>query len=241
MNYTKHYNALIERAKGRKLDCYTEKHHIMPKCLGGSDENENLVELTAREHYIAHQLLVKMHPENYGLISAVSYMTCGNPERMNNRLYGWVREKLSEKISELQSGKGNSQFGTKWIYNLEKRQCKKIPKHSAVPAGWDVGRVINFNLLEKVCEQCGKKFLSKRKVKFCCKDCKTESTKTEAMRFIDSNLQKLILAFEQNKSIDKTLKQFGVKGSRSGNAYFSKILKEKGYTVLKRRNTAPLV
>jgi hypothetical protein len=39
---------------------YCEKHHIIPKSLGGSDDFENLVLLTAREHYIAHLLLIKM-------------------------------------------------------------------------------------------------------------------------------------------------------------------------------------
>lgn len=241
MDYEKHYNRLIDRAKNRKLECYTEKHHIVPKCLGGSDDKSNIAELTAREHFIAHQLLVKMNPDNYGLISAVSYMTCGNAERMNNRLYGWVREKLSEKVAKLQSGKKNSQFGTKWIHNIEKRECKKVAKHSPIPNGWEIGRIINFDLLEKTCHHCSKKFTSKRNVMFCSEECKKESTKTKAMKIIDLNLDYLISCFEQNKSIDKTLKDFGVKGSRSGNAYFSKILKERGYVVLRRRNTAPLV
>lgn len=55
MNYTKIYNDLINRAKTRKnLLGYTEVHHILPKCLGGSENKKNLAILTAREHYIAH-------------------------------------------------------------------------------------------------------------------------------------------------------------------------------------------
>ena len=46
---------------------YVERHHILPKCVGGGDESENLVPLTPEEHYLAHQLLVKMHPDNHRL------------------------------------------------------------------------------------------------------------------------------------------------------------------------------
>lgn len=71
MDYKKIYNNLIERAKIRELDTYKEKHHILPKCMGGNNTKENLVCLTAREHYIAHLLLVKIYPSVGGLKMAV--------------------------------------------------------------------------------------------------------------------------------------------------------------------------
>ena len=71
MDYTKHYNLLIERAKNRLLECYTERHHIVPRCMGGSDDLDNLVDLTPEEHYVAHQLLVKMHPGEHKLVYAL--------------------------------------------------------------------------------------------------------------------------------------------------------------------------
>ena len=61
MNYLKVYDQIIERAKGRKLKGYKEKHHIVPKCLGGTDNKDNIVELTAREHFICHWLLARGH------------------------------------------------------------------------------------------------------------------------------------------------------------------------------------
>ena len=64
MNYEKHYNLLIERAKTRVIKGYTEKHHIIPKCMGGTDDASNISILTPEEHYIAHLLLVKMYPSN---------------------------------------------------------------------------------------------------------------------------------------------------------------------------------
>lgn len=58
--YTKYYNLLTSRAKDRVLTEYTERHHIIPQSLGGSNNKDNLVELTAREHFICHWLLIKM-------------------------------------------------------------------------------------------------------------------------------------------------------------------------------------
>jgi hypothetical protein len=62
MNYKRIYNNLIKTRKNRVLDEneYYEKHHVIPKSLGGSNKKENLVYLTAREHYIAHWLLYKI-------------------------------------------------------------------------------------------------------------------------------------------------------------------------------------
>lgn len=58
--YSNWYKSIVERAKSRELGGYSEKHHIVPKSLGGNDTVENLVKLTAREHFICHLLLVKM-------------------------------------------------------------------------------------------------------------------------------------------------------------------------------------
>ena len=48
-------------SSARILNGYTEKHHILPVCMGGSNVKANLVRLTAREHFIAHWLLYKIH------------------------------------------------------------------------------------------------------------------------------------------------------------------------------------
>ena len=61
--YTRCYFSIIERAKSRILDCYVEKHHIIPKSLGGNNRKDNIVSLTAREHFICHWLLTKMLEE----------------------------------------------------------------------------------------------------------------------------------------------------------------------------------
>ena len=62
MNYQDNYDQLIYLAKNRsKPECYTEKHHIIPKAFGGSDDENNIAILTASEHFIAHYYLYKIH------------------------------------------------------------------------------------------------------------------------------------------------------------------------------------
>jgi hypothetical protein len=52
MNYKNIYERLIQRGKSRTLSEYTERHHIVPRCMGGTDDAQNIVRLTAEEHYV---------------------------------------------------------------------------------------------------------------------------------------------------------------------------------------------
>lgn len=76
MNYEKIYNQLIERARQRTfVDGYTEIHHIIPKSEGGTDEKDNLVELTGREHFVAHKLLWMDNPTNFSRAATYHMMS----------------------------------------------------------------------------------------------------------------------------------------------------------------------
>jgi len=106
MNYLKIYNDLINSSKARTLNKqgYVEKHHIKPKCMGGSDCSENITILTAREHFIAHQLLYKayIHTEYaHSLLKAIIIMRASSHGQIrNNRLYEWIKIKQSEHMKE---------------------------------------------------------------------------------------------------------------------------------------------
>lgn len=142
MNYELHYRRLIERAQTRRAEGYTETHHVRPRCMGGTDNRENLVELTPEEHYVAHQLLIKIYPNNGKLIRAAQMMT---PNRPSNKLYGWIRRRYAAVISEHQKGAGNSQYGTQWIHSRELKQSRRIAANDPIPPGWQKGRVIDFD------------------------------------------------------------------------------------------------
>lgn len=102
--YTKIYFSLIEKAKQQTIDGYCEKHHIVPKCLGGLDTPENLVKLTARQHFIAHLLLTKMSKGKikYKLYSAYSKMFCVSKDTKRylptSRFYEYSKKLLSESL-----------------------------------------------------------------------------------------------------------------------------------------------
>ena len=85
--YTKCYYSIISKAHSRVLpkETYTERHHIIPKSLGGSNLKNNLVKLTAREHFICHLLLTKMtEGENKMKMAKAAFMfvtSSGNQDR----------------------------------------------------------------------------------------------------------------------------------------------------------------
>lgn len=98
MDYLKVYYSLIEQAKSKnrqkvKNGPYYESHHVIPKCLGGSDKKENRVLLTAKEHYMAHRLLCKIYPNSPGLRKAFWIL-------MNAKGKDQVRHVTSARIYE---------------------------------------------------------------------------------------------------------------------------------------------
>lgn len=100
MNYQKIYNNLVTCNKVR--EGYVEKHHILPKCIGGLDSKENLVNLYPEEHYLAHLLLCKIYPNNQKLLYAAMNMTSGamiNNGKRTNKAYGWLRRQYAKSMS----------------------------------------------------------------------------------------------------------------------------------------------
>lgn len=103
MNYQNVYDKLIEICVERKeVKGYKEVHHIVPRSLGGSDESSNLVELTAREHFIAHLLLAKIYPDT-GMVHAAFKMACifrdNGKVKINSRLYEMLRREHAMRVS----------------------------------------------------------------------------------------------------------------------------------------------
>ena len=132
MNYEAHYNKLIERAKDRLLEGYTERHHVVPKCMGGDDSEENLVHLTPEEHYVAHQLLVKMYPDSHKLLYAARAMTMLDihEKRTKNKEYGWLKRRKREidsarmKGNQLTLGVEPWNKGKKWDKETRKKMSQ---------------------------------------------------------------------------------------------------------------------
>ena len=115
--YTRIYFQIIDRAKSRnitgrrsakKLLGYSEKHHIVPRCIGGSDHKDNLIYLTAREHFVCHWLLVKMTDRIYRerLVLSLCFMRSGTKlskthHRYDTKISSRVFEKYRSEIADI--------------------------------------------------------------------------------------------------------------------------------------------
>jgi hypothetical protein len=118
MDYKKIHDQIINRAKDRELNEYSESHHIIPRCLGGTDDPGNLVRLTAREHFIIHWLLTLIHPyENPLKFAFWNMCQRGHSSQMryvpSSRIYEWARLQLKgiPKPNGFQVGEGNTFYG----------------------------------------------------------------------------------------------------------------------------------
>lgn len=190
--YQKWCNDLTEFRKNNVPCGYKENHHILPRCLGGKDEKENLVYLTGREHWIAHLLLHKIYKKP-GTAHACHMMAMRCEERgidyiKNSRMYESMRTQCAAHAAEIgkeRVGDKNSAWGTRWITNPNLKENKKISKNEVIPEGWLEGRVLNWDDPKKIerlknksktykikCKNCGKatEFQNKRR-KFCSKKC----------------------------------------------------------------------
>jgi Straboviridae homing endonuclease len=99
MNHLKYYEFIIKQAKSvnrkKSQGIYYENHHIIPRCLGGLDVKENLVLLTAKEHFVCHKLLTYIYPKNRKIALAYHRMAFSKKcYEASARDYAYARELL---------------------------------------------------------------------------------------------------------------------------------------------------
>jgi len=117
--YEKWYKDITTRGQIRSTDERTESHHIIPKCLGGTDDASNLTNVTLREHFICHWLLTKIYygKERHQLLKALWMMKAENQNqtryktKITSRVYATLKEEYAELQSIKLKGKGNGFFG----------------------------------------------------------------------------------------------------------------------------------
>lgn len=137
LNYQVIYNQLVQRGKERAstrteanllLNGYCEEHHIHPRCLGGDDAKENLVFLTAAEHFVAHQLLVKINPFISGLVFGLMLMSIdAKGHRINNKQYEWIKRRNSK------ARKGRTRDDCEWLAQMgDKLKGRTAKTHPSI-------------------------------------------------------------------------------------------------------------
>jgi hypothetical protein len=107
--YSRWYFALVEKAKTRVLVGYVENHHILPASMGGERRKHNMVKLTAREHFVAHCLLVRcVAPEYVSKMWSAVWMFSRNPSTqiryVNSRQINIARTKVADTIKKIHTG-----------------------------------------------------------------------------------------------------------------------------------------
>jgi hypothetical protein len=135
MNYQKIHDEIIFRAKNRMLTGYKERHHIIPRCIGGTDDRDNLVDLTAREHFIIHKLLSEIYPDTDKLIYAVWMMSNirydNRTYRIGSREYDRIRKLFKDKLSIKMAGDNNPFYGKE--HTTEAKQKMSIAQKNRKP------------------------------------------------------------------------------------------------------------
>lgn len=114
MNYKKIYQSFIEnRLKNPSRNGeYFERHHIVPRSLGGNDDDENIISLSIRDHVFAHALLAKIHGGSmwyayWMMVNGVASERAkrsGQMIRVSSRLVSMARGKVGYSISKSRSG-----------------------------------------------------------------------------------------------------------------------------------------
>ena len=126
MNYQNIYDQLIQKRKNNRLskkDCYCEEHHIIPLSEGGPDTKDNKINLSAREHYIAHLLLAKIY-DDYKMWKAWNMMCCKNSRQKRNFKYN---SRLFERL-KIDFSKKNSEFQKLRFSDPKNKEFLKRPK-----------------------------------------------------------------------------------------------------------------
>lgn len=140
--YYKWYTTIIKNAQNRELPIneYTEKHHIIPKCIGGTDELDNIVVLSAKEHFICHMLLTKCVSDNkikYALVMMTLSNIYHGRYKLNSNSYSYVKKQNSIATTNRLTGKPGANANRKRYHNEFGKAC--FFNIDDVPDGWIPG------------------------------------------------------------------------------------------------------
>ncbi len=108
MDYQKHYEQLIAKHGSQdKPEGYSERHHIVPKSMGGSNDDDNLVYLSAKAHFVAHHLLWRWH-RNSSMAYAFHMMCVGQQKlfyKPSASAYHEAKSAMAEEVRKRMSGR----------------------------------------------------------------------------------------------------------------------------------------
>jgi len=160
MNYLKVYHQLIYNSQHRILsqDIYVEKHHIVPLSLKGEDIESNIAVLTAKEHFVAHHLLWKIHrnpPMTKAFMLMCNTKRNGVKYKITAKEYSILKEDNKKFRSEFMAGRPGNNLGKtlpqEWRDNISKGQ-KGISKGKGNPSSFK-GKTHTDEAKQKISEK----------------------------------------------------------------------------------------
>jgi hypothetical protein len=123
VSYIDRYERLIQKAKTQNLTSCYEVHHILPKSLGGTDKDENLVKMTYRQHYVAHWILWKIYGGK--MANAFFFMNQQRKyKKIGSKAYAKLREQASGYMSSVNTGKKLSEDRVNKMRETTRRQMQ---------------------------------------------------------------------------------------------------------------------
>lgn len=162
MNYKKIYDSLCSKEYQNN---YTELHHIVPKCMGGSDDKLNLTKLSAKAHYLAHRLLCKIYPENIKLKFALNMMsrsTTHQQRYLTLDQYDTIKKENSKALSILHSSRKRNE-NEKLNISKALKGKPKTAEHKKKCSEWQKGKSKSWQLGRKLSEETRRKISEKKK------------------------------------------------------------------------------
>lgn len=134
MNYKKIYDNLItsrfivknDRISLKKLGNYYEAHHIIPKCKGGKNSIDNIVLLTAREHFLAHWLLWLIYRDRQTALGFHKMLSSNNKQKRITSAKGYEEAREAYRITNIGNTYGKGSKG-----NVGKKHSKEQNENHA--------------------------------------------------------------------------------------------------------------
>jgi len=131
--YTILYYDIVNNAANIRIKGNTQRHHIVPESIGGSNDADNLVHLTHKEHFVCHHLLTKM-TTGEDWVSMVRAMHCMKAKGREKsrftegtaRAFAHNKKNYSRIASQRMKGENNPMFGTKWSDKRKADHSKKV-------------------------------------------------------------------------------------------------------------------
>ena len=147
------YLKFIDSLKSQAIEGYSEKHHIVPRSMGGADYKDNLIALTPRQHFVAHWMLWKAFGGNMGR-AFFMMSNFGKYGKVNSRTYGKARDDYSKEASIQRKGQKMPPFSDEHREKLKQAKLgKKLSaEHIEKVRQASIGRTYSEETRRKVSE-----------------------------------------------------------------------------------------